>query len=68
MTPVQARALYASMGTVIRLPPDEQRRFSMVSNGSPPKCLMASLEDGSCQPSTRVAGNNAERVDSATPQ
>jgi hypothetical protein len=27
MTPVQARALYASMGTVIRLPSDEQRRI-----------------------------------------
>jgi SAM-dependent methyltransferase len=27
MTPVQARALYASMATVIRLPPDDQRRI-----------------------------------------
>ncbi len=27
MTPVQARALYASIGTVIRLPPHEQRRI-----------------------------------------
>jgi hypothetical protein len=26
MTPLQARALYASMATVIRRPPDEQRR------------------------------------------
>jgi hypothetical protein len=27
MTPVQSRALYASMGTVIRIPSDEQRRI-----------------------------------------
>ena len=27
MTPVQARALYASIATVIQLPPDEQRRI-----------------------------------------
>jgi SAM-dependent methyltransferase len=27
MTPVQARALYASMATVIRLPPDDRRRI-----------------------------------------
>jgi SAM-dependent methyltransferase len=54
ITPVQARALYASMGTVIRHRPTSSAGLWIVSNGSPPRCPMASLENGSCPPSTFV--------------